>query len=95
MEVAANPGFLKVGYAYDERLLLHSEAEHPEREDVPMRVKAIHDHLAATGLLRRMTAVQGVSADDRVVRRVHSSAHVSRLQTLSMDYSDYFKVNRI
>lgn len=82
----------KVGYIYDERLLLHSEEDHKEMEETPDRVKAIHDHIVATGLAQRMVRVEAVRADPAVVSKVHSSSHVERLQDLALDYTDFFNV---
>ena len=82
----------RVGYAYDERLLLHSELEHQEMEETPARVKSIHDHLRATGLVQRMVPIAPVSADPAVVSKVHSASHVERMQDLALDYTDFFNV---
>ena len=83
----------RVGYVYDERLLLHSELDHQEMEETPARVKAIHDHLTATGLVQRMAPIMPVSADPAAVSKVHSPSHVERLQDLALDYTDFFNVS--
>lgn len=82
----------KVGYVYDERLLLHSEHDHDEMEETPARVRTIHSRLEACGLLPLLTRIAAASADPAVVAKVHHANHVERLQDLALDYSDFFNV---
>ena len=82
----------KVGYVYDERMLLHSEHDHDEMEETPARIRAIHSRLTEAGLVAGLVRIEAVPAEARVVARVHAETHVERLRDLALDYSDFFNV---
>ena len=68
---------MTTGLVYDERFLEHdTEPGHPERPD---RLRAIHRHLKAAGLMDQLTRIDAKPVDLKWVLRVHEEDYVARL----------------
>ncbi|MEZ6063654.1 MAG: histone deacetylase [Planctomycetaceae bacterium] len=61
----------------DERFLLHDTGEHPE---CAARLQAVRRRLDESGLLKQVTSVPVVRADDTDVTRVHTTEHVQAIR---------------
>jgi acetoin utilization deacetylase AcuC-like enzyme len=61
--------------------LLHvMDGSHPES---PARISAIKDHLAATGLLKKLKTYEAPAATDEQLERVHAAAYVQQIRKIA------------
>jgi acetoin utilization deacetylase AcuC-like enzyme len=68
----------RTGFLYDERFLLHLTG--PRHPEVPERLEAIFRGIQGAGLLPKLTLIKGRSADEKIIRMVHSSDLINRFR---------------
>lgn len=74
----------RVGYVYDDRMMLHSPATyHPE---APARLLGIHQKLADAGCLTRMKLIPIRLARKHEVLMIHSEDHWEKVQMIASNY---------
>lgn len=74
----------RVGYVYDDRMMLHSPVElHPE---APARLLGIHQKLRDAGYLTRMKLIPIRLARKSEVLMVHSEDHWEKVQMIVREY---------
>jgi histone deacetylase 6 len=83
----------QVGYVYDDRLLLHSEARNKNSArntfpEFPERIRAIHSNLESKNILRYLTPLEINPVSASLVSQVHQPSLVEKLLDLKYDYSD-------
>lgn len=61
-------------------LLHHMGAEHPES---PERVRAVHEALSNNGLMEHLDSIEAPFVTDEQILRVHTEAHLNRLNQAS------------
>ncbi len=71
----------RVGYVFDPAFLNHEMgAGHPESPD---RLRAIHNHLRSSGLLRQLIQIAPKEASRQWIANIHESAYIHRLESQS------------
>lgn len=70
---------MTTAYLYSPVFLEHEESGHPES---PERLRAIMQHLADSGILSRLVALEPTPATDTQITAVHTAEHLARIQNL-------------
>ena len=66
----------KVGYIYDELMLLHEHSDHPE---CPDRIKVIYEELKKRGYLNKMIKIDSKRITINELQLVHSKEYIDNL----------------
>lgn len=69
----------KIGYVYDELMLLHQEYDHPE---CPERIKVIYEELKRRGYLDKMIKVPSTRITKEELQLVHSKEYIDNTYKL-------------
>lgn len=80
----------RVALVDDDRFLDHRAASHVER---PERLRAVSAAIAGAADLADLVRIQPAFADDSVLLRVHSAAHISAVEAMSQSGGGWFDVD--
>ena len=74
----------KIGFCFDERMLLHKDVNHKHQE-CPERLMAIYINLVLKNIIPKLIRIPSIEASDEDILRVHSKEYLDQIKALQIE----------
>ena len=75
---------IKIGFCFDERMLLHKDVNHKHQE-CPERLMTIYINLVLKNIIPKLIRIPSIEAIDEDILRVHSKEYLDQIKALQIE----------